>query len=457
MSSHLQSFSHTFRWNAIEAIAYQTILFCHQLLLFRATSLTLYGLIGTLFSLLYMSILIANAGLETSLGSFFTFYTSSKQICKKFMLRQLIAQSLVFALLIPFWCFIGQMCVRFWQPTFSISCSLLLLVGFIAFLEGTKKNLKTILHLAFFNKDMALLEITTMCAYTTIVWITYCHTKNITLYTIFLPMAITSALDVSILTYYMYARMYQKLPALTTITSPIDNPLSWKRIIHARTCNWLNQLSTLLFSSNFLVPFFSAIIGLSHAAIFRLISSITYFITTTIHRLFGTTSITVLAQTKHLESHEKQAVFASITKEFNHILYGIIIFSLINYHKILHLNGIKESTSYDIALLFFLMNIIEQFFVAYEKFMISEEKAVYILLVNMISIFLATGAIYLSKEFSATNVLIVFIFIRLFILLMTYLLSLYCWNIRAHWHIDSSSLLNFIFFSLTFFVLFSFL
>lgn len=429
-----QRFSHVLRWNAIEAVLYQVILFGHQLILFKSIPLSLYGLAGTFFSLIYMSIVIVNFGFDLTLTTFFTWYIQNKGT-KKTLLQHLALQSFVLMSLIPLWYYLGSFLLFSSIPKFVYGVA-----GIIAMLEGVKRNIKTTLQLLFLSKYVAILEIATVCLYVTWVWLIFFATGTLTIMNILLPMAVTSFTDACVL--WMIVYWHSTTSATSGASGEIQKP-STGRLARNRFYNWLSQLSSLLFSSNFLTPFFSLIFGLSHAGLFKLMSSITYFITTITHKLLGTTSATLLTHVKQMPLEEKQSLFALITKQCNGILYGIIVFACINYQAILTLNGISNAASHHLALLFLLLNLIDQFFIVYEKFMLAEEKTASILAINIINIIFLGPLIALSSSLSSVVILGLFAIVRSTLLVSISFIFTRRWHMHTHWYIDRGSLISF--------------
>ena len=208
-------------------------------------------------------------------------------------------------------------------------------------------------------------------------------------------------------------------------------------MLKSRGFNYLNQLSHLIFSSNFLVPFFALQFGLVHAGVFKLISHIAYCTTAILRKTFGITSDAMMAKTKEMTWEVKRSVFLRVTQSLHHALYGVIIFFAINYNKIVAYKGAQaETVSGPLIYLFFIICLSEIFFIAYEKFYITQEKAGRLLVFNVSTMLLMYGAIKSAAGFSKLGLLLIILAIRagMFVLLSGF--SFYSWKIKPQWRMQ---------------------
>lgn len=422
-------FLYGLRWNAVESVLYYITFLLHQFFLYRCTSHELYGLISTIFALIYIGITISNMGLDISLGTFLTIVTKSKQHFRSLLIPQLILE----ALLILFVLGISYGILNFIAPQllYALDFRLIIILAAITCLEGLRKTVRLLLQLVFFNKITTLTELITLILYCVTVWSYYGITKTISLFTIFIPMLfIVSIGGLCALSYCLYC-YYSKLPD----THKKFNTSIYYRISINRAFNYLYQVSTLFFSTNFLVPLFAARFGLSHAALFNVTSTIVRTIAVILQKMFGTTSNAWLAHIKETTIEMKRAVFFSVSTILYQFLYCIIIFFGINGKKLLLMNSLSlDVYSYAIAYLFLIMFLTDNFCLIYEKFYIIEEKTYYLLFFNGITLTFGYVILY-NTALSLLHILLLLTSIRLTTFILIMLFSSYQWQLQSNWHI----------------------
>ena len=150
-------------WHTGESIMYHGILLIHQSLLFTMAPPNMYGLIGSLFSALYLVVTIINAGLDATLSSLFTTYTKSKQLVWKFIGIQLLINYGISIAVIA-------IMYTFWYSTISSFTILLAIILPIIILENIKKTTKTLLQLTFQLKVTVFGELGAVVSYVCLVW-----------------------------------------------------------------------------------------------------------------------------------------------------------------------------------------------------------------------------------------------------------------------------------------------
>lgn len=295
--------SRSLRWLSFEAIAYQLLLVGHQLLLFRVAGYGSYGLIGAVFSLVYLTVTVADCGLEPSISPFFSALKKSRHAFRRFILVNLMPNiAVVAALTISAFALKFLLTSSIFHVIDTISTPILCILAALVLTETVKKSLRTILHLAFLNRAAAFIEVGTIVSYIGFVWILYGSGFAIGLPLVFAPMLVTSAVSMLLMVFFLW-RFSATLPEKS---APL---LLTKRVVKARFFNSLNQLSHTLFSSNFLVPFFAMQFGLAHAGVFKLVSHIAYAVTSILRKTFGLTSDAMLAKTKTMSLSVKREVF----------------------------------------------------------------------------------------------------------------------------------------------------
>lgn len=401
-------FNRSIKWNTIEAIVYQTILTLHQILLFSAVDKLSYALIGTIFSLLYLSIVFLNFGLDKSLATFFLEYTKSKSNFKRFFMFQLFIQ---LALLIT----VGLIFILFKDSisylfSSNFKCPVLensswLILSLLLLSESLKKTLRTFAQLAFLNKQTAIIETFAITLYFVTVWGYYLITSKINLLSILIPFVLESIISNFCLSVVVY-KFYQKIN-----NTELNNP-SVLTIVSNRFYVYINQLSHMFFSGNFIIPFLAYIYSLEQISSLKLTNNITVFITVLMERIFGITSAALLTHVKNLNiTDRRQAIGISTNKLFN-MLYAIIIFLIINFKFISSYKIVISDLNWMPIYLFLILIFFENFFITYEQYLIVEEKSYYLMIINSLSAILFY--IVLDKtHLSLSEVLITLITIRI--------------------------------------------
>lgn len=435
MVSFQKKFVHGLRWNSLESILYYTLLAAHQILLRTITDNTLYGAIGTLFALVYLAIVFSNGGLDLSIVPFFSIYRSSKHLFKNYLLKQLIAQGLIYSAVASLVLIIlatGYLPIKN-MP--SISWSLALIIAILIVSEGIKKSLRIILQLAFLTHITAAVELFYIISYVTIVWTHYFLWRSISLYAVFIPMLMLSLCATALLccaTYWLYRSLPETI---------INKQFSWKHIGYNRVPNYGYQVTRALFTSNFLIPFFAIKFGLSVAALLELVTAFNQFITIIIKKIFGITGQALLSHVKHMSLPYKRAAFELASSRLYPILYAVIALVFIAYKPIFALKSahFSEKSGF-IGLLFFLLLFSENFILLYEKWFIIEEKTFYLILFNGSLLALFWGVIQMPYFNSPLLLLAILIVLRLTACFCLSIISFCKWKLKIPYRAKPRSL-----------------
>ena len=316
LSTFYAKFLRGIRWNAFEAILYYSLLGIHQIALFNVIKREEYGLIGTVFALIYLVIAFTNFGFDCSMSPFFGYFTKSRKFFKRLFLFQFFPQVAIISILsiviytiqpslVPHTKLFGQINCWYFVP----------LVALLTVSEATKKSLRVLLQLAFWNKRTSLLEVIDIIAFLSIVWIPYGLGYSINLKLVFSAMALTSLLSVAVLSYFV-AKLYSTIPENSPEQDSPEQDLPPQirgRIIKSRIFNYLNNTTSTVFSSNFLIPFFAIQFGLAQAGVFYIISNVVTFLSVILQKVFGFTGGAFLSNTKEMPSEDKRTAFSEIT------------------------------------------------------------------------------------------------------------------------------------------------
>lgn len=443
-------FTRSLAWNTLEAVFYQGLLLAHQLFLFQSVDRSMYGLIGSLFSLTYLIVTLINFGFDVSLAPFFKIACTSRQSFRKIFMIQLIPEYLLivtfFGLFVLGFHYISPEWTIRYQLTLSLATGLMLL----ALLESAKKTFRAILHLSFLNHKTAFVEVATIMSYIGLVWGYHFLGHPFSLGLIFMPMIITSGISCMVLGWHT-KQLYNKLPNV-----PLEKPhaLLQVRILKNRFFNFLNQISHVLFSSNFLVPFFAMQFGLQQAGILKLVSTIVYCITVILQKVFGISSASMLAHIKEESMDNKRTAFSLMSNHLNQALFMITIFFILNFNTLINWSAhISNQQTWYLLYLFFIISFSENFFIAYEKFYIAEEKTSYLFVFNAL-VMCAMGCIfYYADHIQPLTLLVAVIGIRLLSFIGLSILSFYHWQLRSSYTMNPWLTAGSIVFSSLFFIL----
>jgi len=369
------TFYHGLRWNGLESVLYYTIFMIHQLALRAVVDTQLYGIIGSLFALIYLTITVTNFGFDLTLAPFYQMFTKNKKLFNSYVVTQLILEFVIYSATgLVFFIFL-----RSWfLPIKAYGIPFSLIISSLIITEGIKKSLRIILQTAFLTHKTATAELFYIVSYVTIVWAYYSLYKTISLYTLFVPMIGLSLVTTLFLAISIY-NLYRVLPE----TDLFENRLSWQQIIFSRIKNYGYQLTKVFFTSNFLIPFFALTYGFSMAALLELVTAINQFVSIIIQKIFGITGQALFSLVKHKKQKEKQAAFNLAISKLYPILYAVLLISLVAYKPLFaYKTHVTSNTMFVAGLFFFILLFSENFTLLYEKWLIIEEKTVSLILIN---------------------------------------------------------------------------
>ncbi len=417
-----KNFLQSIVWNSIESILYHVVLLGHHVALFRTLNHDQFGLVGIAFSAIYLIIALADMGLQASLPPFFKRLHISKDITKKILFIQCLP---TYLFLITLCSVIYSFPHLIWLPS-TITSTILALICCIILTEYTKKLIRSLLHLAFFNKQTALIELITITSYTGTIWGLYWWGIPLTLYSILIPMFVTSMASSLLLLYYL-AQWYKELPNLPSTHNQTNLSLFRSRIF-----TYGNQLGATLFSGNFLVPLMASYTSVGQAGVFKFISMIFHYISIVLHAIFGTSSSALFANSKNEPLDTKRNFFSDSTGHLYHAICSIALFVAINYKILFSLSSLG-TFEYGImfAILFIVVRMIENLLITYEKFYITEERAELLFFFNLFSMAVTYIIIYSTSIVSSfMSLATLLINMRLLTLLLITGYSFYIWKLK---------------------------
>ena len=399
---------HSLVWNSFEAITYQAILFTHQCLLFCLVDQSLYASQSTLFAAAFLGITLLNVALESAMISSFLTVITSQQNFKAFFIQSIALQALIL--------FFGALLIGFftaWTFTFFAQDLLTPLWIFILAVfitsEGTKKNLRALLHLAFQNKSTAFLEVANIIGYVSSIWVMKLLGISFSLLTLITPFLIVSVVTNIFLLKILY-QYYATLPQLPVLKSDSN---SFKIVTRNRLFLYGNELSRIVFSSNFLLPFFACTSGLKQAGIAAFVNSVTHCATFFIQKIFGASGAALFAGTTASSLKTKQAAFTYLNQKCFYVLLSILMLFTINLPHFIRLKiGTGSLHTVTLTYIFFLAHFLENIFVVYERLFAAEKKAHYTLFCNLMSLLGCCLLVLCCKSCSIITLLLACITLR---------------------------------------------
>lgn len=371
-----KNFIQAITWNSINLFLYKIILLIHQITLFKFIPKELYGTSGTLFATIYFLIGITGFGFDYSLLSFFSNYQESKrefaQLAHQYIMRITTVFMIAALLSLIFYSNSHHNIVLFFTRHIPSSLFFYLILIFIS--ESLKKSFDTLAQLSFLNQNIAIIQITMIISYVTMVWSSYFISGIITLNTIFMPMVISSYCELLLLAMIIY-KHYQSLPTIIK-QAPV------KALAPQRSLHYINQVAKNLFSPNFLMIFISYNLGMSQAGDIRFFTNIITLLYMFFNRVIGMPSGALFSQIKKEPFKKIRFAFLRITNAYIQLLYFFAILIIAFIMPKLTNNSIS------IHVLFFVaIGFVEYITLTYEKLFIVQKQSNSLAVINSTSLF----------------------------------------------------------------------
>jgi hypothetical protein len=375
MNQVIKKFYDSARWNTFESICYKAILTIHQTCLFYFATKLIYGLSSFIFAIIYLITELINLGLDKSIAQFSQNYFHNKNFFKRYFVTQMAIQATILL-------FFGMLALKYHlldlllrpakQPCLANMQIYLIIV--IVICESIRKTLRLISQLLFLNKPAALLELSLISIYTGLFWMSAWLGQQINLYTIYIPLLIQSLIGITGLLILISPQIKKNLASHPTSE---HSDISYAKIYYYRLQNYLYQLSEMLFTSNFLIYFFTTIIGVINIGQVKLANYFAVFIKALLEKSFGLVSLAIFAKNKHLISTQK-VLFNFVQSQLNLILsFLITIFSLLSL-----IAGYANNNNY-LALLFLVFTLVNNFFIVYEQLYLIYNRISVLFLLNL--------------------------------------------------------------------------
>lgn len=422
--------SRALAWNTFESFYYQALFLGHQTTLFCTIDKKIYGMYGALFAFLFFSINVLNGSLDQTIIPLFTSITAHRKNFKNFIFSYLATQTLfmwyasfsfgvLFLYVIP--------TPKVLEPFMTLPW-IALLSTFIAS-EGTKKNIRALLHLAFKNKTTAFIEVSDITLYVTSVWFLYFLGFPLSIGVLVVPFICVSLFATTVLMWQL-SDYYKTLP----IQHENDLDFPHKSFWYNRIFLYGNQLSCSFFSGNFLLPFFASYCGFAQAGIAAFINTTAFTLTAFIRRIFAPSAAALFANTKKLSHYTKQSAFSFFSRKYLYVIFSILTVFLLNGRHLLYLKiGEQSLQTWTLVYVFFLIHFLDNMFILYDKLFAAEEKSHYTLLCNVSSFFSCALVAFFLLPHSPLLALGFCIFFRFCAFFILMIFGKKIWNISLEW------------------------
>ena len=446
-----KKFLSSFRWNIFGSCFYEISKISHQIFLLKVIESSSYGLIGSIFSIIYLAVYLGEFGFGHTLPPFLNIFIQSKQNFKKLFLKLYIFPQILLIMIT------AAITTYFYSISYlnNQQSPYLILIPIIIFTESIRIFCRRFSHTVFLSQLTITMESVMIFIFLSIIWIPYLFFNiRITPTLVFFSYALDSILG-TITFIFIIKNFYKTLPN-KKLSFPSD---LWPRIFKTRFFNYSIQASKNFFTGNFLTPFFASQFGLSQAGIFNLANHIAESIKAIMKATIIFSGNALLAKLKTTTMKLKKQAFDLLGTKLNIVIYPIIIFLLINQKTLLNLKGTANLSQYTLSLvlLFLLITFMEYFFMIYEQFYVIEEKAGKLFLFKVLEMTLFYSFVILNNFPTPLMTLVIIIIIRTLIFLIIATNAYSIWKIKPNFKIKYKYLIYYIIFSLIFYFLFNFI
>jgi len=360
-----EKFLKGFRWSLFGSIMFESSHIAQNALLLYFFGSHLYGLLGSLFSIMYLVINLVDLGFESSFAPFLHLVTQNKKSFRQALPAYVLPQLVLLS--------VGALvALSFYQTLFSHPNQSLPTTFFfvVILLEGTRIFFRRFLHNIFFNKSTVLIEQVFAFLYYAAIWIPYLLGRPLSFSLIFIPYFFNS-LFVLTLFLYMTVSFYKKLPE-----DERGLPSGfWRRVLRTRYFNSLINIELFLISGNFLVPFFATNFGLHQAGLFKIASIVAHSVKALVKSIIHFPGSALLASLRTKSIELKKQAFYMLSKKLNQTIAVTTIILLIAYKSYTFFYPASPLLQFAwlYAFIFIGITLLHQLFVVYEQFYIIEE------------------------------------------------------------------------------------
>jgi len=420
-------FNNGFKWSLVGSILYEASHIIHAMFLLYLLGPSYYGLIGSMFSIIYLIISVVDLGFEVSFAPFLPLISQNKASFKRVIPVYLCFQIALLAIGSSiFFIYYQSLLYHERQPLPFLFFFILIL------LEGVRIFCRRFLHNIFLSKTTVLVEQAFAFTYYATIWGLFFAGVQLSLPLLFIPYFLNSFFVVLIFL-LMLTSFYKKLP--TNDLSLPDN--FWKRLIKTRYYNALINIENFLISGNFFVPFFAITFGLYQAGLFKIASITAHAIKAIVKSVVHFPGGAFLISLKNQSQAIKTKAFYTLAEKLNQIILFIALFLLINHRAIIRLHPVSPlfQSAWLYAFIFIGITLLHQFFIVYEEFYIIEELANKLFFIKSIELILFGFVIMANKHLTPVTILINVGLIQLFCFSLLALHAYTQWKIKPYFKV----------------------
>ncbi len=418
------------RWILCGSILFESGKVIHNFFLIKFLSNNaFFGIIGSLFSMVYLTARIIDLGATNSVPPYWRQFTKSKQNFFSLLFNYFFLPSIPLAIIAPF------VALHFFSTKFPDANIYWFLIPILIVLEAIRSFFRLFLHVAGKTSKVVGFELFAFVVFVTAIWGPLLFLNaNPTLNQLFIPFLIDTIISVLYMT-YLARQVYKRLPNEEgTIQRSI-----WKKLSQVRALNLLLRAGRDIFASNLLTPLFAIKCGLAQAGLFYFASQLARLLQEVLKGPLIYSGNAMLAELKEGSIHHKKAAFSELSLKLMTILTPIIIFLIINYQALLRLAKDNSATGLTInfTLLFLLITLSESLFIMYEQFYIIEEATTKLFLFKIIDFSLFYILIFSQETLTPIPALLAIIGIRALSFTLIAVNAYFTWrilpNIRVGW------------------------
>ncbi len=382
-----QAFKKAIVINSVNVVAYKSILQVHQLFLFYVINKELFGIAGILFSIIYFLINVTNFGFDYSIFAFYKFFTQSKKHFIKLVHQVLIRfiTLLIVAIILISYCISSKSISSVSLITNSLPIPILIVLFSIFISESMKKTLELFALLAFLNRAITIIDITMLLCYVSSMWIYFFIYQTLNLYIIFIPMAVTSWIEIAMIIKRLFV-FYKTLPEHSSIHLPEPKAVIFYK---NQMINYVNQLTKAFFSPNFMIIFISYFIGIIQTGYIKVIIDSIIVLYMLLNKAVGIPSAALMSHASSMQkslSTEFKIIFLKICNTYIQFLYGLAtIASIVITHCLVRFHYTQETLP-SIIIFFTFISFLEYLVLLYEKLFLTHHKEYVLALINSLSL-----------------------------------------------------------------------
>lgn len=356
-------FYRLFTENLIGTVAFELIKLFHNMAIFAVMSRTDYGTMGLLYSIIFLTVSLTDAGWSSALPIFIRRMTDSQTSIRNRLAPYLFLQLPLIILGIT-------------TATFFLAKSYAPLATLGAFLiatESIRSFLRTFLHTLTINIPTMTTELIATSILVITIWTPYLLYGTIpTITAVFTAFMGTSLMAVAGLITIAYNNLKQ-LP----LTAIDPTPWNWRDVFTSRlttaTSTTLRQVTT----GNFIVTALSYHMNVEALAPIKHASYIADAVRSSLKSTIGFSGGALLATLRTAPRHIKQALFTTMSKSYVDIIPPLLIFIFSQ-----HAATITTQTYLILPGTLVAISILEHLFFVYEQFYIVEKQALIVAIIR---------------------------------------------------------------------------